>query len=174
MTQGKVCDSDVQTWLQADFSVNSFVGWMGQQGRDELLLNSHLRTDAYFAPGNKVGDALRSGSRVVDPDCDLYADKAALVPVSDDIETFFASHLGQHTTSSYAFVERYRSSQPCTVIEITSDGVVRNLESVPIEGSIIIESGKFVHEPVLGSIFYADAVGSCTLGKLTRACRLVS
>jgi hypothetical protein len=171
MTSGAVCDADAQAWLQAGFRVNGYVGWMGENG--QLIFNRHLRTDVYLVPGNVVGDALRRGSTVVDPDCDLYADKAALVPVDDNVRTFLASHRGQTTTASYALVERYKSSQPCNVVEVTASGP-KLLESQPIEGSIIIESGSFRVDPVLGPIFYADAVGSCSPGKMTAACSLVT
>jgi hypothetical protein len=170
MTHGAVCDSDAQASLQGGFRVNGFVGWMGTNG--QLTFNSHLRTDTYLVPGNKVGDALRRGSKVVDPDCDLYAKKAALVPVDDQVRTFFASHRGQTTRSSYAFVELYQCLQPFTVVEITPSGP-RDLEPIPVEGSRIIESGIFRVDQILGPIFDADAVGSCAEGHMTAACHLV-
>jgi hypothetical protein len=170
LTNGAVCDSDAQALLQADFRVDGYVGWLGENV--QLGFNPHLRTDAYLAPGNKVGDALRAGHQVIDPPCDRYAVRAALIPVDDTLRTFFWAHQRQTTTSSYALVEYFSSPLPCVVVEITPTGPME-LIPLPVEGTIVIETGGMRGDRVLGDIWFTDAVGSCRPGATLPVCQAV-
>jgi hypothetical protein len=117
----------------------------------------------YQLRNSGVGEALNAGKKVDDPPCDLYASEAALVPIDDGMRAFLARRGGGAAQDLYAVVDIYNG--PCQVT--TGDTV---LGSFGPKSPVGFETGRLVHDTLLGEIWFADDGAQCSSSILLAAC----
>jgi hypothetical protein len=153
-TRGAVGDADAQAWALAANRTGMWLRW--SEANDQFGLTTRIE-------GSKVVNAeidqqMRHGTRVLDPDCDLFAQKYRLFPMTDEGRSFFAA-FGELTHDSYVLVEQYPG--PCAITGKGATGQLQTLLSTPT-ATVSISAGQAREDPVLGTIWFGDGAGFCT------------
>jgi DNA-binding XRE family transcriptional regulator len=153
LTLGAVCDRDAQLWLRADYRSSAYFGWL--TANRQVGLDRHLHEDVFLT--GKVGEEVRAGDQVIYDPCYLYAARAALVPVDDQLQHLLMADQQPTTTARYALVEYLAA--PCSTTDIAPGKPARR--DVSTKPETIIEPGVLRNDPLLGDIWYSEALYVC-------------
>jgi len=167
LTHGGMSDADAAALAIALYRQSAFIGWM--EASVQPKFNDHLRDTGEF--NTPVGEASRRGEVVVNPPCDLYPVKVAVVPVDQAILDFQTS-LGYRVTSAFAVVEQYQG--PCAITAQTPNGP-RIVGSFGDPNPPVIETGQVRSDPILGPLYYSESKNVCPPGASggPAACRVL-
>ena len=153
-TKGAVADADAQKWALAVNRTGVWLRW--SEANDQFQLTTHLESPQVV--NGIVDAAMRRGTRVTDPDCDLFAQRYLLV--ANDVQgTSFFSSFGQSIRDMYVFIERYPG--PCAITVDSQSGSTQTLLATPVALSSI-SAGNVLDDPVLGDIWFGDGAALCT------------
>lgn len=117
----------------------------------------------HFIEGSQVVNAqidklMRGGTIVVDPDCDLFAQKYVVFPMTDT-GTAFVAAFGEATHDRFVFVEHYPG--PCAITGTGPSGQMRTLLATP-NATVSLSAGQLRLDPLLGDIWFGDGAAFCT------------
>lgn len=153
-TRGAVSDADAQAWALAVNRTGMWLRW--SEANDQYALTTYL--EARQVVNATLDQAMRRGTSVIDPDCDLFATQYRLFPLTTEGSAFFTS-FGQATHDSYVFVERYPG--PCAILGKDAAGSTHTLLSTP-NSVVSLSAGTVRHDPLLGDIWFGDGAAFCT------------
>jgi hypothetical protein len=153
-TAGAVSDADAQSWALAANRTGVWLRW--SEANDQYSLTTRIESSHVV---NATLDALmRNGTSVIDPPCDLFAQKYLLFPMTPDGSQFFSS-FGEVTHDAYVLVEHYPG--PCAIVGTSPDGGTQTVAATP-NLTVSISAGTLLHDPVLGILWFADGAAFCT------------
>lgn len=158
MTNGGLSDADAEALAWAEYRENAFVGWL--EAHTQPGLNDHVRVHGLF--NGVLGNTVRAGTSVIDPRCDLYAARMAVVPVDPSVGAFEAGK-GYTVSAPYALVDLYPAG--CAIT--TAGGQTLFSEQ---SNTVAVETGAIRHDDVLGDIFYAESGRDCAASTQIPAC----
>jgi len=152
-TNGAVSDAEAQLWADAANWNSGWLKWAEANDQPGLLI--HLTGPSVISP--MENDALSKGATIALPACDLYPATYALFGNAADGNAYFRRK-GLATDSAYLLVATYPG--PCSSIATYPDGHTATIidDTGPTTAFI---PGKLRSDRVLGSVWYADAGGSC-------------
>ncbi len=153
-TGAVLSDADARAWALAANRTGVWLRW--SELNDQYALTPRLESSRVV---NATLDRLmRGGTSVIDPDCDLFAQKYALFPMTS-VGTQFFSSFGEATRDAYVFVEHYPG--PCAILGKTSAGGPQTVAATP-NATVSVSAGTFRHDQLLGDLWFADGAAFCT------------
>jgi hypothetical protein len=153
-TQGVVSDTEAQSWATAANRTGIWLRW--SELNDQYSLTTRIESSQVI---NATLDKLmRGGTSVIDPDCDLFAQKYVLFPMNSGGTQFFSS-FGETTQDAYVLVEHYPG--PCAILASNPGGGTHTVAATP-NPTVSISAGVVRHDPLLGDLWFADGAAFCT------------
>ena len=153
-TGGAISDADAAAWALAVNRTGEWLRWSEAYGQYQLT--NHIESSQVVNAA--IDQAMRQGMSVIDPECDLFAQKYVLYPMTAAGHTFFSS-FGQVTHDQFVFVESYPA--PCAILERNGTGPPQTLLSTQL-AVVSVSAGAVRHDAVLGDIWFGDGTAFCT------------
>lgn len=154
-TNGAVSDADARALALAANTTGVWLRW--SEANSQYQLTRHIESAQVV--NASIEQLLRQGTKVVDPDCDLFADKYEVFAMSPEGSAFFQS-FGQATDHDAVVLVEYYPG-PCAIEEQPSGGSLRTLVATP-SAVVSVATGSVHHDPVLGAIWFADGAAFCS------------
>jgi hypothetical protein len=153
-TNGAVSDADATSWASAANRTGIWLRWSEANAQYGLT----QRIEAGQVINAQFNELMRRGTTLAEPDCDLFAGKYSLFPLTPADTRFFAS-FGQAVADQYVLVESYPG--PCAIISTNTQGVSQTLIATA-SAVTSLSAGTVHHDLLLGDIWYGDGVAFCT------------
>jgi hypothetical protein len=126
------------------------------EANDQYMLTTRIEGPAVV--NSQLAQLMRNGAVITDPDCDLFAERYTVFPLTTDVQHFFALY-GEATADKYALEEKYPG--PCALTAKYVDGRTETL--FPSAGVVVsLAAGSVYHDSLMGDIWYITAGGFCT------------
>lgn len=152
-TQGAVSDTEAQRWALAANRAAIWDRWAERY--DQVALLNHIIAQS-LVPASELS-AMNQGAQVNQPDCSSFGTRYGVFPIGTTGATYF-SGLGQHTSASYVLSVMYPG--PCQIVASYPDGRKSVLFSFATAGTTVF-AGSVHDDPVLGSLWFAEAAADC-------------
>ena len=153
-TNGAVSDADARAWALAANRTSVWLRWSEANG--QAGLTTHVEGTRVI--NATIDQLMRAGVAVREPDCDLFANRYGLFPITPSGKGFLTS-LGEVTMASFVLVGRYTG--PCSLTAQYPDGRLETLFPAPGEVTTIL-AGSLRHDPLLGDLWFVDAGSVCS------------
>ena len=154
-TGGAVSDAEASSWAFAANRANVWFQWAEANGQYKFL--EHVVSTSLLSPDE--ASILRSGGRVIQPNCVLFPVRMRLFPVNSAARTYFNQHR-MFTGDRYVFVSTYRPR--CTITAIKASGQRESLGTLS-SPSIAFNVGSLQGGGLpLGQLWFQTAFGSCS------------
>jgi hypothetical protein len=153
-SHGSVTDTDAQSWALAANRAAIWLRW--SEANDQFSLTSRL--EGPLVVNSQIDQLMRQGVVISDPDCNLFAQRYVVSPMTPQGRQFFAS-FAESTNDQFVLEERYPG--PCSLTATFADGHTQTL--FPSAGAVIsVVAGAVRSDPLMGDIWYITAGGFCT------------
>lgn len=153
-THGAVTDAASDAWAMAANRTGTWLRW--SEVNDQYQLTTHIESTQVV--NATVDRLMRSGTSVIDPACDLFADKYSLFPMTAEGSRFFTS-FGEVTHDEYVLVEHYPG--PCAILGKSPSGSTQTVLATP-NSIVSISAGTLRHDPLLGDLWFGDGAAFCS------------
>ncbi len=153
-TNGAASDADAQAWALAANRTGMWLQW--SEANDQYGLTTRLEGPRVV--NARLDQLMRAGVSITDPNCDVFAARYRLFPMTADGQRFLTS-FGEVSTAPFVLVASY--SGPCSLLAHFPDGRAETLFPAPGE-VVTVLAGTTRHDPLLGDLWFVDAGALCS------------